>query len=161
MVQKTVKSQRDIFERLERYSQQSAYKMPASARSRIAPIQGPPNAGYWSGAPKNAPSVPNIHRQYHSNHYEQPRLRSAHGYVEKGHGNYYEPPPFYVEEVSGSMADESVSKQLSARDPGGFRQLFLNECILQLDQREREFDEYELHSKQLRVMVRLPPSPSR
>lgn len=149
VVQKTVKSQRDIFERLERYSQQSAYKMPASARSRVAPIQGPPQPVYYSGAPRGAQSERNIYRQY--NHYEQPRLRSARGYGQQEQGQYYEPPPFYVEEVPGSMTEES--KQLSARDPGGFRQLFLNECILQLDQREREFEEYELHSKQLRVMV--------
>lgn len=74
------------------------------------------------------------------------------GYAQRG----YEPPPFYVEEVPGSMSEES--KQLSARDPGGFRQLFLNECILQLDQREREFEEYERHSQQLRVMVCLRAS---
>ncbi|KAK3950953.1 hypothetical protein QBC32DRAFT_216146 [Pseudoneurospora amorphoporcata] len=150
VVQKTVKSQREIFERLERYSQQSAYKMPSSARSRVAPIQGPPYAGYYSGAPRGGPAVPNISRQH--NHYEQSRLRSAHGYGQQSHGQYYESPPFYIEEVSGSMSDES--RQLSARDPGGFRQLFLNECILQLDQREREFEEYELHSNQLRVMNR-------
>ncbi|KAJ4390516.1 hypothetical protein N0V85_007144 [Neurospora sp. IMI 360204] len=150
VVQKTVRSQRDIFERLERDSQQSAYKMPVSARSRVAPIRGPPERAYYSGAPRGARSAPNIYRQY--NHYEQPYLRSAHGYGQQGQGQYYEPPPFYVEEVPDSMTEES--KQLSARDPGGFRQLFLNECILQLDQREREFEEYELHSKQLRVMNR-------
>ncbi|KAK3492602.1 uncharacterized protein B0T23DRAFT_146058 [Neurospora hispaniola] len=150
VVQKTVRSQRDIFERLERYSQQSAYRMPAAARSRAAPIQGPSYPVYYSGAPRGAQSVPHMHRQY--NHYEQPQVRSAHGYGQQGQGQYYEPPPFYDEEVTGSMAVES--KQLSARDPGGFRQLFLNECILQLDQREREFEEYELHSKQLRVMNR-------
>lgn len=149
VVQKTVRSQRDIFERLERYSQQSAYRMPAAARSRAAPIQGPSHPVYYSGAPRGAQSVPHMHRQY--NHYEQSQVRSAHGYGQQGQGQYYEPPPFYDEEVTGSMAVES--KQLSARDPGGFRQLFLNECILQLDQREREFEEYELHSKQLRVMV--------
>lgn len=151
VVQSTLRSQRDIFERLERYSQQSAYKMPASARSRVGVIPVPPNAGYYSGAPRNAPGmVPNMHRQY-DHGYEQGRLKSAHGYGKQGYGHYPEPPPFYVEDVSGSMADES--KQLSARDPGGFRQLFLNECILQLDQREREFEEYELHSNHLRVMV--------
>ncbi|CCC06689.1 hypothetical protein SMACR_00715 [Sordaria macrospora] len=152
VVQSTLRSQRDIFERLERYSQQSAYKMPASARSRVGVIPVPPNAGYYSGAPRNAPGmVPNMHRQY-DHGYDQGRLKSAHGYGKQGYGHYPEPPPFYVEDVSGSMADES--KQLSARDPGGFRQLFLNECILQLDQREREFEEYELHSNHLRVMNR-------
>lgn len=141
VIQNTIRSQRDIFERLEKYSQQSAYKMPASTRSRATPV-------HYSGAPRviPPPPPPPIYRQY--NHYEQSRMKPEPGYVQRG----YEPPPFYVEEVPGSMSEES--KQLSARDPGGFRQLFLNECILQLDQREREFEEYELHSKQLRVMNR-------
>jgi hypothetical protein len=46
--------------------------------------------------------------------------------------------------------------KLAPTDPGGFRDLFLNECLQLLDMREREFGEFRILVRQLEAMVRSP-----
>jgi len=66
-----------------------------------------------------------------------------------------EPATYYEEEQAYNTANEfTLDFKLASTDPGGFRDLLLQECLLHLGRRTKEFFEFQSQAVQLQEVVR-------
>src|SRR5262249_31318670 len=145
IIQKTLDTQMNIFKSLVKYSRSLGLNARAEAAEGPSPelIDNPTRSRSRDRLGSRLASNP-VHS---SSFFDRSRAR---------YRSYdREPATYYEEELAYNTANAFTPDfKLASTDPGGFRDLLLNECRLHLGRRIREFFEFQSQAVQLEELVR-------
>ncbi|KAF4125467.1 Mg2+ and Co2+ transporter CorA [Geosmithia morbida] len=141
--------QKNVFRTLDSYRISSITPVYAARKTDVSMASRPDMFAY--SRPRIWTIYPEREHIVHHGPGDAPRHETEPPYRRQGAASNTNPYTQMADYDFESSLDEHANFKIRATDPGGFRSVFLQECLQHLDRREREFDQMQGQASYLEI----------